>query len=519
MAKINRYSGNLQAFASGASLSDRKVFNDTVNSDNLTTNINASFLIGWRDAVPGVNDLPSIQDFQAIFFTHGQLISYLHQVGVIEWDNAQEYHQYSYTNYNGKLYKSLINTNTGNQPDSSPTEWQDTQASASISYDNTISGLLATDAQSAIDEVDGDIDAHIASSTAHAAEDITYDNTLSGLAATDAKAAIDELDDRLDQLQGRNAIINGRHQIVQRGGTSFTNITTTPTYFIDRHAVSVDDATGASLTVSQQKHTLGQTDVPGEPEFFHRFAVTTIGSVTSVDVRQPIKGVRTFAGQTATLSFYVRTSVNSNIRTIVEQNFGTGGSPSATVTVLDQNTATTANTWQKITFTINVNSISGKTIGNINDNLQVIIRCDSGLANGVTFDLSDEQFEKGGLSTNFESLSDEEMLDKCLPYYEKSYNKGVAPGTIDLSGRRFLGLGGGQTIEIYPVEFRVKKISTPVVTIYSPNTGSSGQVSTFAGDQVAAVTSAGETGFNASNAGTLQIDSRIHFTAESEIPA
>lgn len=58
-----------------------------------------------------------------------------------------------------------------------------------VSYDNTSSGLTATDVQAAIDEVY----AAIPSVTSPDAEDVTYDNTSSGLSATNVQAAIDEL--------------------------------------------------------------------------------------------------------------------------------------------------------------------------------------------------------------------------------------------------------------------------------------------------------------------------------------
>ena len=59
-----------------------------------------------------------------------------------------------------------------------------------ISYDNTQSGLTATDAQEAIDEVLGEIPTI---PSTYAASDITYDNTSSGLSANNAQDAIDEL--------------------------------------------------------------------------------------------------------------------------------------------------------------------------------------------------------------------------------------------------------------------------------------------------------------------------------------
>ena len=54
-----------------------------------------------------------------------------------------------------------------------------------VNYDNTGSGMTATDVQSAIDELKGDIPS--------TASDISYDNSGSGLTATDVQDAIDEI--------------------------------------------------------------------------------------------------------------------------------------------------------------------------------------------------------------------------------------------------------------------------------------------------------------------------------------
>ena len=53
-------------------------------------------------------------------------------------------------------------------------------AASAVTYDNTLSGLIATDTQDAIDEL-------------HDSANIAYDNTVSGLTATDVKSAIDEV--------------------------------------------------------------------------------------------------------------------------------------------------------------------------------------------------------------------------------------------------------------------------------------------------------------------------------------
>ena len=89
MAKILRYTGDLKAFGSTATGTERTVFGDTTQSDILNDNLNTNYFRGW--GINGVNDSPKKQDFNAFAFTASQIISYMHQMGVPEWDSLQEY--------------------------------------------------------------------------------------------------------------------------------------------------------------------------------------------------------------------------------------------------------------------------------------------------------------------------------------------------------------------------------------------------------------------------------------------
>ena len=99
MAKIDRYDGNLKAFASEAQGTERTIFGDTAQSNTLDANLTADFFRGW--GIVGVNQNPTKQDFAGLGFTLGQLIAYLHQVGVPEWNAAQEY-------YEGSVVTTLV---------------------------------------------------------------------------------------------------------------------------------------------------------------------------------------------------------------------------------------------------------------------------------------------------------------------------------------------------------------------------------------------------------------------------
>jgi hypothetical protein len=121
MAKIDRYNGNVRAFAADSLGTERTVFGATTQSDTLDGNITADFLRGW--GVVSVNENPTKQDFAGLGYTLGQLLAYLHQAGVAEWNDDQEYFLGSQANIAGVVYTSLVDSNIGNAPASSPSEW------------------------------------------------------------------------------------------------------------------------------------------------------------------------------------------------------------------------------------------------------------------------------------------------------------------------------------------------------------------------------------------------------------
>lgn len=121
MAKITRYNGNLEAPASAALGTERTIFGTGSQSDDLTDQFNSFLLRGW--GIVGPSDQPTLQEFNAMGFTLGQLHAYLHQMGVAEYNATQEYHIGSIANVAGVLYVSLVDTNVGNAPASSPAQW------------------------------------------------------------------------------------------------------------------------------------------------------------------------------------------------------------------------------------------------------------------------------------------------------------------------------------------------------------------------------------------------------------
>jgi len=115
MAKIDRYNGNMAAFAADALSTERTIFGDTAQSNTLDANITADFLRGW--GLVGVNENPTKQDFNGLAFTLGQLISYLHQRGIAEWNTAQEYFDGSVVTTDAGIYQLKSGGDGSSDPD------------------------------------------------------------------------------------------------------------------------------------------------------------------------------------------------------------------------------------------------------------------------------------------------------------------------------------------------------------------------------------------------------------------
>lgn len=138
MAKINRYDGNVEAFASQADTNKRTTFGtETTGDDTLDGNFTSQFFTGWQ--IVGPNEQPTLEDFNAAFFTIGQLMAYVHQVGMPEWNGDQEFHNGSVTNRNGAIYVCLTDNHVSATPpeDDSSNWFNATQVGQNIAVFDT----------------------------------------------------------------------------------------------------------------------------------------------------------------------------------------------------------------------------------------------------------------------------------------------------------------------------------------------------------------------------------------------
>ena len=223
---------------------------------------------------------------------------------------------------------------------------------------------------------------------------------------------------------GKNKIINGNFGIWQRG----TTFTANGSFTADRYRMDFS-GTGTAQTVTQQSFTAGAAPVAGyESQYFVRNAVTGgTGTGSLVVFTQKIEDVRTYAGQTVTLSFWAKsTSGTPSIGLDLYQDFGSGGS--STVSNGGTKVAITTS-WTRYSATISLASISGKTIGSgshLGARLWFSSGSDFNSLNGSlglqsnTFDIWGMQLEVGSKATPFQTASGgspQAELAMCQRYY------------------------------------------------------------------------------------------------------
>ena len=210
---------------------------------------------------------------------------------------------------------------------------------------------------------------------------------------------------------GKNTIINGDFTNWQRG----TSVTLTDNgYAADRYIFQANTGTMGTGTVSRQTFTPGTAPVAGyEGVYFNRYNLTATGTSTSHYMGQRIENVQTFAGQTATFSFWGKADSSRTITSDLQQNFGSGGS-GAVITSGSTHAFTTS--WTRFTVTFSVPSISGKTVGTSS---YLSPRLYWTTAAGITIDTWGWQLEAGSVATAFQTATGtlQGELAACQRYY------------------------------------------------------------------------------------------------------
>ena len=316
----------------------------------------------------------------------------------------------------------------------------------------------------------------------------------------------------------KNLIINGGMQISQRG-TSFTGMTSSGTYGLDRYSHSIASAGTWSITKS--------SNAPSGFASSHRAEVTTAGlsgtgSYISLSYKieaQDLQslGYGTSGAKTSAISFWVKSSNIGNYSVWLYKYDG-GRTISKTVTI------DTANTWEHKSVVIDAD-----TTGAIaNDNTSGILlrlyyaagsdytsgtqqtnwgsggdACDSSQVNlastiGNYIEITGLQLELGSVATDFEHRSYGEILADCQRYFEV------------LTAPKFRGLeGNARTAQRMGVSFKTTKRANPSVTLV-------GTLDIFNGSNVSGLT-ASNIASTWATIDTFEFDSSINHLSTSAV--
>lgn len=175
-----------------------------------------------------------------------------------------------------------------------------------------------------------------------------------------------------------------------------------------------------------------------------------------------------------------------------------------------------ANTWTSLTA---LTAAAGSTF----NNLIVMVWTEGTAAQNFTLDFDYVQLEKGATFTAFEFRDFEKEINLCQRYFEKSYDLTVNPGTVTSSGAEsFIGNANGTTGARGQggIRYKTRKRAAPSITLYSPDTGTSGSIydQTGTADRASNANIIGETGFTI-NPSALSVDGRwrAHWIADSRL--
>lgn len=103
----------------------------------------AAFDEGWASAVV-TNNAPALQDENALFFLITRQLAYLFQAGIAEWDASTVYYTGSLCQSAGKIYRSLVDTNTNNAV-TNTTKWSAQPLKpVTITINGTLDAALAS---------------------------------------------------------------------------------------------------------------------------------------------------------------------------------------------------------------------------------------------------------------------------------------------------------------------------------------------------------------------------------------
>lgn len=231
-------------------------------------------------------------------------------------------------------------------------------------------------------------------------------------------------------VAGKNKIINGDFGINQR---NFTSVTSSGAYHFDRWTTT-NVGTGNTISLTPRTFTSGAAPVSGYEGKNYLEYTTASGSNTNTAslLKQRIESVRSFAGETVTVSFWAKTNSGTpSIAPEFVQTFGTGGSAAVNSILSTSPKQTISTSWQRYSWVVQIPSVINKTIGADTDSLELNIWLSAGTdyasrASSIgiqnsTFHIWGVQVEPGSVPTSFSTSTGTFAgeLSACQRYYQR----------------------------------------------------------------------------------------------------
>ena len=259
---------------------------------------------------------------------------------------------------------------------------------------------------------------------------------------------------------GKNAIINGDFYVNQRNFSSIS----AEAFMFDRFYMNKGSAGGTSIATAQT-FTPGTAPVAGYEgaNYLQIVSGSQSGASDWSGFSQRIENVRTYAGQTVTVSFWAKAASGTpKVGVTFEQNFGSGGSSAVYTTGTP---VTISTSWTRYTTTVTLPALTGKTIGtgstlivyifnSTGSTLTALGWSNTGLQNG-TFSYWGVQVEAGSVATAFQTATGTLPLElaACQRYY------------LQNSGVYWYGAATATNIYGQNISFPVTMRTSPTITM------------------------------------------------------
>lgn len=159
-------------------------------------------------------------------------------------------------------------------------------------------------------------------------------------------------------------------------------------------------------------------------------------------------------------------------------------------------------------------------MGDCSNGVEIEISAAVGAVTNKNLYSANWQLLDGVKAPAFSALNRNDYIQQAQASYIKSYNQGVAPGTVTNAGVYAFTLGTASQVN-WPVSFPSTMDSTPAVTVYNPNSGATGSVRDISGapaDRTTTPSVIGDSRFTFSTIGGVANDIYYgHFVADCRL--